>query len=502
MDHHKRNSINSPTSPMAQSEPFNLSSLPSALRLSGMKKNSKVFSSSNYLIDRLNSDDIVDSLISSDIEAVLRSEDEVKIREKVEAIHHGDDAIQISSLVKGALRSGRLDLAKASLAKLEVSKHNHYKLLHCAASCNEKEFCQMLIHDFGLSVSAFVNKESPVHVAAKNGHVSLLAYFLDEADGDLNGSDDKQNPWTPMHSAVTGNALSSVNYLLRKKADLALKSFSSTPLHIAAEHNRADCIQSILESGSAMVDQVRGQIQRETPLHIASAGMYHSARVLLNYGANPDEKNGNGETPLHIACKHLQSDLINLLLNYDASVNARDHEERTPLHFLLNSRLKGRIECIEILVQKGADINMTDKNGMTPLHYAAINRRVKSLQFLIENKANLCLKNKNGQTALNSAVKYLPIPTMKAIERNLAKSFHIYSIDAPDASMSLNFECLLPSDSNTNTSHVQVFHELLPLFEKGQQAKEVTKLFLHPVSQCCAALPRGSSPSLTSSRIS
>ena len=55
---------------------------------------------------------------------------------------------------------------------------------------------------------------------------------------------------------------------------------------------------------------------RETSLHVASAaGAYESARLLLTYGANPDEKNGNGETALHIACHYLQSDLISLLLD-------------------------------------------------------------------------------------------------------------------------------------------------------------------------------------------
>ena len=148
-----------------------------------------------------------------------------------------------------------------------MSEENHYKLLHCAASCNQKEFCQTLINVHGLSVRTYDSaegKETAVHTAAKFGHVPLLAYFLEEAGGDLNGSNDKlAQPWTPLHAATHASQVSSVNYLLRKKADVAPQSFSSTPLHIAAEHNHVDCIQAILESGSAgVVDLVRDRINR------------------------------------------------------------------------------------------------------------------------------------------------------------------------------------------------------------------------------------------------
>ena len=125
---HKRTSIISTStvaSPLTSSlnETLNLSSLPSELRLSGpMKKNSKVFSSSNYFINRLNSEDIVDSLIQSDIDTVLKSGDAEKIKNKVEAIESSHDPLQISSLIKGALRSGRLDIGKVRLSTLTLLK--------------------------------------------------------------------------------------------------------------------------------------------------------------------------------------------------------------------------------------------------------------------------------------------------------------------------------------------------------------------------------------------
>ena len=112
--------------------------------------------------------------------------------------------------------------------------------------------------------------------------------------------------------------------------------------------------------------------KRVTPLHVACAhGFYDSAAVLLKYGeADPDATNGQGETSLHLACKGMQSDLIHLLVNdYDAPVTARDEEDRTPLHFLLNSKLGGKLECIEILFKSSENlfkrrtdiINLADK---------------------------------------------------------------------------------------------------------------------------------------------
>ena len=181
------------------------------------------------------------------------------------------------------------------------------------------------------------------------GHLSLLRYLHQEAKGDLNASQDPKDPWTPLMVAAQANHVHIIHYLLENKVAISPISFSATPLHVAAQNNHADCIKTILEGG-AMVDPLYCPKKRETPLHVACAhGFYQSAAVLLDYKADPDAANGQGETSLHLACKGLQSDLINLLLEHDATITARDDEDRTPLHFLLNSKLGGKLECIEIL---------------------------------------------------------------------------------------------------------------------------------------------------------
>jgi hypothetical protein len=54
-------------------------------------------------------------------------------------------------------------------------------------------------------------------------------------------------------------------------------------------------------------------------------------RVLLAAGANPNRRNGNNQTPLHIAVLHRAPELVKLLLEYKADVNAPDGDASTPL---------------------------------------------------------------------------------------------------------------------------------------------------------------------------
>ena len=408
-----------------------------------------------------------------------------------------------------AWQQGNHTLASETLAKLDpVRKHgNHYKLLHFAVKLNDLSLCQKLITEYELSPNAFCqsakSKETPVHLAAKFGHLQILTYLHQEAQGDLNASQDlKNDPWTPLMAAAEANQVESIQYLLDKKVDTSpIFGFSPTPLHIAAERNNPDAIRTLL-AGGAMVNQLFCPKKRITPLHVAcSHGFYESAEVLLEFEADPDTTNGQGETSLHLACKGLQSDLIHLLINkYDANVTARDQEGRTPLHFLLNSKLGGKRECIEILFKSIANsetmfkrkteediINMADKHGWTPLHYAAYNGRTKSLQFLIENKADLGLKNKAGQSGLNFAVKYLPAATIDALENMLDKSIQCQSLDSPDGNLTLSFDSIAPPASSTkdrSRSNVQMFYELLPLIEQGRQKSKAAKILLHPLSQC------------------
>lgn len=91
-----------------------------------------------------------------------------------------------------------------------------------------------------------------------------------------------------------------------------------------------------------------------TPLGMAVySGHIEIAQVLLMYGADPNERDGDGEAPLFPAVRNNDGPMVDMLLRAEADPNVYDCEEpaETPLDLAL------RMECdgtVEILLNGGA----------------------------------------------------------------------------------------------------------------------------------------------------
>ncbi|NXF96190.1 ANR52 phosphatase, partial [Eubucco bourcierii] len=117
-----------------------------------------------------------------------------------------------------------------------------------------------------------------------------------------------------------------------------------------------------------------------------------------------DEANSFGNTALHIACYMGQDAVANELVNYGANVNQPNEKGFTPLHFAAVST-NGAL-CLELLVNNGADVNFQSKEGKSPLHMAAIHGRFTRSQILIQNGSEIDCADKYGNTPLHVAARY------------------------------------------------------------------------------------------------
>ena len=101
------------------------------------------------------------------------------------------------------------------------------------------------------------------------------------------------------------------------------------------------------------------QFAKVTALHFAHGPSI--VKLLLELGANPNARDAQGLTPLHME-RGVSPSKIKALLAAGANPNARDAEGRTPLFYH-----PGNPDCVKLLLRAGADPYAKDKKGDTPL---------------------------------------------------------------------------------------------------------------------------------------
>lgn len=103
---------------------------------------------------------------------------------------------------------------------------------------------------------------------------------------------------------------------------------------------------------------------------------------MVQQGANKtlNEKDDDDDTPLHLATKDENIEVMKLLLQKRAQLDAKDKNGYTPLH--LASSL-GHLEVVKCLVEKGARIDVQDdKEGRTPYFLAVKNDHTDVVNYL------------------------------------------------------------------------------------------------------------------------
>jgi ankyrin repeat protein len=136
-------------------------------------------------------------------------------------------------------------------------------------------------------------------------------------------------------------------------------------------------------------------------LNAAIRGDKNLLAFFLNAGADVNQKDTDGRTPLHCAASLERKEIVEFLLKAGAAVNTQDKYGHSPLY---ETAYKGYDEIVELLLNAGADINQTSVNGMTPLHRAASLDDKDAVELLLKIGADLNQPDRYGNTPLSLAV--------------------------------------------------------------------------------------------------
>lgn len=132
-----------------------------------------------------------------------------------------------------------------------------------------------------------------------------------------------------------------------------------------------DLCQRFLEAGG-QADE--GLLTKEpTPLGFAIVQNRRDlAELLIEHGANPHVRLTNGShsftvpTYLHLAAQYDRIEMCQLLLKHNLDVNLTNREGETPLHMAVRGR---NVDVVQLLLQHGAE-NIANEQGQTPIDLA------------------------------------------------------------------------------------------------------------------------------------
>ena len=188
--------------------------------------------------------------------------------------------------------------------------------------------------------------------------------------------------------AVRSNNLDEMKRLSQGLDIFSKDEDGNTALHIASANGNLDIVRFLLANKNRVV------LENED-IQAWHDEAFHVSPELI------DEWNGNNETPLYIAAKNGNMEMVKYLVEHGANVNRATDAGVTPLHL---TALCGDLNIMQYLVEHGADVNRTANNEINPLIFAVMTGEENVVRYLASlDGVDFDIKGVGGLTALDLA---------------------------------------------------------------------------------------------------
>lgn len=342
---------------------------------------------------------------------------------KVDSYYYGDE-----KPLSKAVESNDVEMVSILLEKIFNINYSFNNPLSIAIQNGNKDIVSLLIEK-----GADVNFEKPIYLmsAIKNKNKEIVELLIEKgAEIDIDYDDE-----TPLILAIKNNDIEIVSLLLEKGADPNF-DVDEMPLDFARE----DDIVALLRSHGAKTKEEQDNIDDEfiSSIYGLTASKdesfvrnmkvvfdddvkdrsYYIEKIknLIKDISNIDidlMKNSDPEysnyTPLMMAVRDEDLELVKLFVEYGASVNAKDSWGISVMSRAVSTKHDSDISAaiVDFLINNGANVNETSSNekdnNMTLLMHAVFHGNINIVATLIKNGANVNAQSEKGLTPLLAA---------------------------------------------------------------------------------------------------
>jgi putative CocE/NonD family hydrolase len=202
-----------------------------------------------------------------------------------------------------------------------------------------------------------------------------------------------QQPISSLHRAAVNGDIKEIERLLSAGADInLLDGQKRTPLCLAVEGNKMEAVRFFVDAGADVNAGLWPPLYKAVDANDLTLAEYliaHGARVDLPLRWTPLQ-----EVPYSSSVK-----MAELLIDKGADLRAE------PWRVWQGSIEEGRMDILELLLQKGMDINSLDEDGTSPLGFTFLADNDDAAKYLFERGADFIFSQKelSGLTALHYA---------------------------------------------------------------------------------------------------